>query len=252
MKDPDSAHARSRRSMGEKAVCLLSGGLDSATVLAYAISKGYQCYAISFNYGQRHKRELVSSENIARMFNVPRVVADINLNDLSKSALTGHGDVEKRDLKNISDSIPNTYVPSRNIIFLSMAASFAESHGAGTIFIGANALDYSGYPDCRPEFYNAFESALNIGTDLGNRKGFRILVPLQYLKKSEIIRLGKSLGVPYELTSSCYEGGDEACGECDSCLLRLQGFMGAGLNDPIKYKKYPDFYDSYLKIMEKS
>ncbi|MCL4336556.1 MAG: 7-cyano-7-deazaguanine synthase QueC [Candidatus Thermoplasmatota archaeon] len=238
--------------MGEKAVCLLSGGLDSATVLAYAISKGYQCYAISFNYGQRHMKELVSSEKLAQVFNVPRIVASILMADSWQVHCPGPGDVEKRDLRNISDSIPNTYVPSRNIIFLSMAASFAESHGASTIFIGANALDYSGYPDCRPEFYNAFENALNIGTDLGNRKGFKIKVPLQYLKKSEIIKLGKSLGVPYELTSSCYEGGDEACGECDSCLLRLQGFMGAELEDPIKYKKYPDFYEKYLKTRKKN
>lgn len=231
----------------EKAVCLLSGGLDSATVLAYAKSRGYQCHAISFSYGQRHERELESSLALADFFGVDRIVANLNIGELAKSALTGHSEIEKRGLEEISDEIPNTYVPSRNIIFLSVAASYAESIGAGHIFIGANAIDYSGYPDCRPEFFNAFEAALNTGTKSGIEGGFRIHVPLQYLKKSEIIGLGTRLGVPYELTTSCYEGGEEACGECDSCMLRLQGFMEAGKADPVKYRNYPDFYKKYME-----
>lgn len=231
----------------EKAVVLLSGGLDSITVLAQAKSRGYECSAISFSYGQIHRKEIESSEAIASHYGISRVVAEINLKDIAKSALTGHGEIDRRDLQNISSGIPNTYVPARNIIFLSMAASYAESIGARHIFIGANAIDYSGYPDCRPEFFNSFEVALNSGTKTGYENRFRIHVPLQYLKKSEIIRLGKKLDVPYQLTTSCYEGGEEACGSCDSCLLRLQGFMEAGELDPLKYREYPEFYKNYIK-----
>lgn len=233
--------------MSERAVCLVSGGLDSVTVLAHALSEGYECHAISFSYGQKHEREMKSSEAIADHYGVKRVVASINLTEIARSSLTGHGEIPKRGLESISDDIPNTYVPSRNIIFLSIAGSYAESIGAKHIFIGANAIDYSGYPDCRPEFYNAFEYALNRGTKFGLKDSFRIHVPLQYLKKSEIIKMGRKLNVPYELTTSCYEGGDEACGECDSCVLRLQGFVEAGEKDPIKYRKYPDFYKKYLE-----
>lgn len=231
----------------EKAVCLLSGGLDSATVIAQAIWQGFQCHAISYSYGQTHSRELDSSEAIASYYEVDRMIVNVDLTHIAKSALTGHGKIEERSIDTISKEIPNTYVPSRNIIFLSIAASYAESIGASHIFIGANAIDYSGYPDCRPEFYNAFEKALNVGTKSGVEKGFSIHVPLQYLKKSEIIKLGMDLKVPYELTTSCYEGKEEACGKCDSCILRLQGFMEAGEFDPVKYREYPDFYRNYLK-----
>ncbi len=231
----------------EKAVCLLSGGLDSATVLAQAISKGFECYAISFRYGQTHERELESSQAIASHYGVKRVIAEVDLTGIAKSALTGHGEIAKRRIETITEEIPNTYVPSRNIIFLSMAASYAESIGARHIFIGANAIDYSGYPDCRPEFFNAFEKTLNLGTKYGIEESSHIHVPLQYLKKSEIIELGKKLNVPYEITTSCYEGGEEACGECDSCILRLQGFKEAGELDPVKYRKFPDFYKKYME-----
>lgn len=250
MKGLDSALARSCHSMqNERAVCLLSGGLDSATVLAIALSKGFECHAISFSYGQRHERELLSSGKIAEHFGVDRVISNMDLRHIAKSALTGHGEIQKRERDEISQEIPNTYVPSRNIIFLSIAASYAESIGARHIFIGANAVDYSGYPDCRPSFYNAFERALNLGTKSGLENEFKIHVPLQFLKKSEIIKNGTKLSVPYELTTSCYEGGEEACGRCDSCILRLQGFMEAGLKDPVKYKNYPGFYQDYLKKM---
>ena len=248
MKGLDNAPARRRIFMSDnKAVCLLSGGLDSATVLAQALAAGYQCSAISFSYGQTHERELKASEALALHYGIDRIVAEVNLTGIAKSALTGHGEITKRSIETISEEIPNTYVPSRNIIFLSMAASYAESMGASNIFIGANAIDYSGYPDCRPEFFNAFEKALNLGTKAGAKSKFHIHVPLQYLKKSEIVKLGKKLDVPYELTTSCYEGGEEACGECDSCNLRLQGFMDAGEFDPVKYRKYPEFYKKYME-----
>ncbi|MEM3676355.1 MAG: 7-cyano-7-deazaguanine synthase QueC [Thermoplasmataceae archaeon] len=234
--------------MHEKAVCLLSGGLDSSTTLAIAISRGYKCHAISFRYGQVHNRELVSAARIADHFGVPHTVVDIDLKNIAISALTGYGDIPRRNLNEIGqDDIPASYVPSRNIIFLSIAAAMAEGLGTGYVFIGANALDYSGYPDCRPEFFREFENALNAGTKIGLERGFRIQVPLQYLKKSEIIKLGTKLGVPYEMTTSCYRGGEIACGQCDSCLLRLRGFMEAGIRDPLPYATYPDFYQEFLK-----
>ncbi|MCL5882034.1 MAG: 7-cyano-7-deazaguanine synthase QueC [Candidatus Thermoplasmatota archaeon] len=230
-----------------KAVCLLSGGIDSTTVLAIALSKGYDCTAISFDYGQRHSRELEASARVADHFHVKRHVVRMNLNEVTSSALTGQKDVETRALDHIEASIPNTYVPSRNIIFLSIAASMAESIGANNIFIGANAVDFSGYPDCRPAFYNAFEEALNRGTVAGSEHPFRINVPLQYLTKGEIIKTGKSMNVPYELTTSCYLGREKACGKCDSCLLRLKGFVEAGIPDPIPYETYPEFYKKFLE-----
>ena len=233
--------------MSEKAVCLLSGGIDSSTVVGIALSQAYDCSALSFDYGQRHSRELDSSRDIAKFYGIQRRVATINLSDITSSALTGQSEIDNRPLEDISKSIPNTYVPARNIIFLSIAASYAESIGARHIFIGANAVDYSGYPDCRPAFYNAFESALNIGTVAGEIKPFRIHVPLQYLTKAEIIKTGVKLGVPYHLTTSCYRGQEKACGKCDSCLLRLQGFMEAGIPDPIEYEDFPSFYREFLK-----
>lgn len=250
MRALDSVHAQRWFQITESAVCLLSGGIDSSTVLGMAMEMGFDCTAISFDYGQRHHRELHSSERIASYYRVPRKVVRINLDEITRSALTGQEEVETRPLEYIEKEIPNTYVPSRNIIFLSVSASIAESLGARTIFIGANAVDYSGYPDCRPEFYNAFESALNYGTVMGNRVGFRIRVPLQYLTKAEIIKKGLSIGVPYELTTSCYNGGERACGKCDSCLLRLKGFADAGVPDPIPYESFPEFYEEFLKKLK--
>jgi len=230
--------------MADKCVCLLSGGLDSATVATLAKNRGYECYALSFDYGQRHRKELESAERIARKLGIEQHVVRINLSEMAYSALTGHEKIVKREIGTISSGIPNTYVPSRNIIFLSVASSYAESLGARDIFIGANAIDYSGYPDCRPEFFNQFELALRAGTKAGN---FSIRVPLQYLSKGEIVKLAHKLGTPVELTTSCYEGENEACGHCDSCQLRLKGFMEAGISDPIKYKSYPEFYEKWLK-----
>ena len=229
-----------------KAVCLLSGGIDSTTVLAIALSKGYDCTAISFDYGQRHSRELEASARVADHFHVKRHVVRMNLNEVTSSALTGQKDVETRALDHIEASIPNTYVPSRNIIFLSIAASMAESIGANNIFIGANAVDFSGYPDCRPEFISSMEKSLKTG--LAFSPGLKIEAPLQEMSKAEIIKYGMSLGAPYELTHSCYLGNEEACGKCDSCLLRLKGFMEADLEDPVKYSHHPDFYKNYMEI----
>ena len=228
--------------MNRKAVVLLSGGLDSSTVLAYASSKGYKCTGLTFRYGQRHLRETESARAISEAYSIELKEAVINLQDIVASSLTGHGDVDHRSIGEIEESVPNTYVPARNIIMLSVASGLAQTMECNDIMIGANALDYSGYPDCRPEFFGLMEQAINSGTGLHGNERIRITAPLQYLRKYEIVRLGMKLGVPYELTWSCYEGGEKACGKCDSCLLRLKGFKEAGFHDPIKYEYYPDFY----------
>ena len=229
------------------AVCLISGGLDSPTVMAYAIKMGYKVYPLSINYGQRHSKELNSSREICRYYNLDLKILNIDLRQIGGSALTSDIEVPERSLNDISDDIPVTYVPARNTIFLSLAAAYAETINAKYIFIGANAIDYSGYPDCRPEFYNAMNDALNLGTEFGIKENFKIMVPLQYLSKGDIIKLGRSLGVPYKLTWSCYNGREKACGKCDSCLLRLKGFMDANDYDDIEYESYPDFYVEYCK-----
>lgn len=221
--------------MTEKAVILLSGGLDSSTVLGYAIKRGLKCSCLSIHYGQRHDREVQSAKAVARHFGSEFHEVSLNLGNLLVSSLTGHGEVEKRRISEISEYIPNTYVPGRNIIMIAIASGYCQSIGGSEVYIGANALDYSGYPDCRPEFFNAMEKAVNIGTGLENTGGIRIVAPLQYLKKSEIIRMGIDLGVPYSLTWSCYEGGEKPCGKCDSCLLRIRGFEEAGFKDPLEY-----------------
>ena len=227
----------------KKAVVLLSGGLDSTTVLAIAKEAGYQTYAMSFRYGQRHRFELECARKIAEQTKVAEhVVADIDLAMFGGSALTSDIAVPKeRSVEDMSSGIPITYVPARNTIFLSFALAWAEVLNAYDIFIGVNALDYSGYPDCRPEYIDAFEKMANLATKSGVEGSGRIHIhtPLIDLTKAEIVRKGMSLGVDYSLTNTCYDPDDSgaACGECDACLLRLKGFAELGLEDPAVYQK---------------
>ena len=221
-----------------KAVILLSGGLDSTTVLAIAKSQGYDCYALSFDYGQKQRSELESSISIAKKSNViEHRIMKISLSDIGGSALTDQSiDVPKYS---DSDEIPITYVPARNTIFLSFALAWAEVVDCQTIFIGVNALDYSGYPDCRPEFIEAFENMANLATKQsveGDR--IQIKTPLISMTKAEIIKKGLGLGVDYSQTTSCYDANPlgEACGECDACVLRKIGFENANVKDPTRYQ----------------
>ena len=220
-----------------KAVCLLSGGLDSATCLALARRDGFDCFALSFDYGQRHIRELEAAGRVAKALGATtHRVAKIDLRIFGHSALTDDIAVPKgRDEASMGEGIPITYVPARNTIFLSFALAWAEVLEAGDIFIGVNALDYSGYPDCRPEFIDAFEKMSNLATKTGVEGITRMQIhtPLIRLSKAEIVRLGADLGVPFGLTHSCYDTDDAGrpCGECDSCLLRAKGFREAGLID---------------------
>jgi 7-cyano-7-deazaguanine synthase len=220
-------------------VILLSGGLDSATVLAIAKSRGYDLHALSFSYGQRHAWELEAAKRVAASMNVAEHrIANIDLRVFGGSALTDDIDVPKnRHPVEMALGIPVTYVPARNTIFLSYALAWAEVLGASNIFIGVNVLDYSGYPDCRPEFIAAFEKMANLATKAGveNRQRFKIHTPLIALTKAQIIRLGLQLGVDYSLTSSCYDPSPEGvpCGQCDSCQLRQKGFRENGIGDPL-------------------
>lgn len=217
------------------AVVLLSGGLDSATVLAMATARGYRCYALSVDYGQRHRSELAAAENISRLMSAELKTIELDLRAFGGSALTDDIDVPEEE----SEGIPVTYVPARNTIMLSLALAWAEVLGAGDIFIGVNAVDYSGYPDCRPEFINAYEEMANLATKAGV-VGHRLTIhtPLIDLSKADIISQGTELGVDYGMTVSCYQADDEgrACGVCDSCRLRAAGFEAAGINDPTRYK----------------
>lgn len=220
----------------KKAVILLSGGLDSATVVALAKAEGYDCYTMSFDYGQRHRAELQAAERVARQLGViEHKVIGLNLNGIGGSALTDSSiDVPEAP----SEGIPVTYVPARNTVFLSLALGWAEVLGARDIFIGVNAVDYSGYPDCRPEFVEAFERMANLATKAGvEGEGFRIQAPLQFLSKAQIVQAGIAQGVDYSLTVSCYQADDDgrACGKCDSCRLRADGFRAAGIEDPTRY-----------------
>ena len=224
----------------KRAVVLLSGGLDSATVLAIAREEGHEPYALSFRYGQRHERELAAAKQVAQSLGaVEHRIAQIDLRIFDGSALTSEIEVPKaRTAAEMASGIPVTYVPARNTIFLSYALAWAEVLGARDIFIGANAVDYSGYPDCRPEFIRAFEQLANLATRAGvEGAAFAIHAPLLALRKAEIIQRGMSLGVDYSLTHSCYDPAHDgrACGACDSCQLRLKGFREAGLTDPISY-----------------
>jgi len=235
-----------------RAVVLLSGGLDSSTVLAMAVHEGYDVHALSFDYRQRHSRELESAKKIAEYYGVPHKIIKIDLRQIGGSALTDDIDVPERNVDEIKDEIPITYVPARNTILLSFALAYAEVIEADAIFYGANAIDYSGYPDCRPEYVDAFEKCANLGTKRGAEgKLIRIFAPIIHMTKAEIIKKGMELGVPYELTWSCYRGGEKACGRCDSCLLRLKGFMEAGYEDPLEYESYPESYLKYLKRRRK-
>jgi 7-cyano-7-deazaguanine synthase len=220
----------------KRAVILVSGGLDSTTVLAMALSQGYTCYALSFDYGQRHRAELVAAERASRALgDVEHKVVKLNLDSIGGSALT---DLSIAVPEEETQGIPITYVPARNTVFLSIALGWAEVLGAHDIFIGVNAVDYSGYPDCRPEYIAAFELMANLATRAGvEGQKITIHTPLMKLGKSEIIRVGLALGVDYSLTVSCYQVTDEglACGKCDSCRLRRQGFVNAGLKDPTNY-----------------
>ena len=222
--------------VNKKALVLFSGGLDSTTMLAMVKSKGYEITALTINYNQRHVSEIdFSKKSLSQLQINKQIIFDLDLSKIGGSALTDNIPVPIDS----NDNIPTTYVPARNTIFLSLASSFAERLNISDIFIGANIIDYSGYPDCRPEFIKSFEKTINLGTKLGAEGShFRIHTPLIKMTKAEIIRKGHSLGVDYSLTLSCYNPTDSglACGKCDSCKFRKDGFKNAGLPDPTKYK----------------
>jgi 7-cyano-7-deazaguanine synthase len=234
------------RADGKPAVLLLSGGLDSTTLLALATAEGYAVNALTFRYCQRHGLEIERAKAVATRYAVAKhVVADIDLRQFGGSALTSDIAVPKdRSSDELGRGIPVTYVPARNTIFLSFALAWAEVLGSSDIFIGVNALDYSGYPDCRPEFIEAFEKMANLATKAGveGRQSLKIHTPLIALSKAEIIRKGMELGVDYGLTSSCYDPSaiGEPCGQCDSCLLRQKGFRENGMEDPLHYRRALD------------
>ncbi|AFZ45727.1 preQ(0) biosynthesis protein QueC [Halothece sp. PCC 7418] len=226
--------------MTQKAVVLLSGGLDSSTVLYQAQADGYECYALSFDYQQRHQRELEAAQQIAEAAGVKQhQVVSFDLGLWGGSALTDQTIDVPRDRapQEMADNIPITYVPARNTIFLSFALAYAEALSAECVYIGVNALDYSGYPDCRPDYIQAMQQVFQLGTKQG-REGNPITIqtPLIDLKKTDIIQLGNQLHVPWEKTWSCYQGETEACGVCDSCQLRLKAFQELGLTDPLPYR----------------
>lgn len=237
----------------KKAVVILSGGLDSTTCMGIAQEEGYEIYPITFDYGQRHSMEIENAKRVAEFYGAAsrhKIISLGFLKEFGGSALTDEtidvpdvsqpaGDSNASDGTpgNGEEDIPVTYVPGRNLLFLSIATSFAEVSGAEAIYIGVNALDYSGYPDCRPEFIRKVEEVIELATKAGAEgQAIRIATPLLHWSKAEIIRQGTRLGVPYHLTTSCYNGSEEACGTCDSCRLRLKGFAEAGLEDPIPYK----------------
>ncbi len=230
---------------GKKAVVLLSGGVDSSTAATIARKEGFLLHALSFRYGQRHEKEIEAAKRVAAFFGIQdHLIIDFNLRAIGGSALTDKIEVPKgRSPKEISHSIPVTYVPARNTIFLSFALALAEKIGAEDIFFGANQLDYSGYPDCREEYIRAFEKMANLATKAGveGKSKFKIHTPLIQMTKGEIIKKGLELGLDYSLTWSCYDPSPKglACGLCDSCQLRLKGFKEAGIRDPIQYAHQP-------------
>lgn len=224
-----------------RAVCLVSGGLDSAVCLAAARREGFECYALSFDYGQRHRVELEAAARVARALGAAEhKIVRIDLGAFGGSALTAEIEVPKgRDPARAAGEIPVTYVPARNTIFLAFAVAWAEVLGAADVFVGVNAIDYSGYPDCRPEYIEAFERMANLATRAGveGRTRLRVRTPLIAMSKGEIVRLAAELGVDAGLTHSCYDPGEDgkACGGCDACILRRKGFEEAGLRDPLEY-----------------
>ncbi|UCD13854.1 MAG: 7-cyano-7-deazaguanine synthase QueC [Thermoplasmatales archaeon] len=234
--------------MAKKAVSLISGGLDSCVTSFIAKEQGYGIYAISFRYGQLHKKELECSNKIARAVGAEdHVILDVDLQKFSKSSLLNKSAnfIQDHGLKEIGKEIPSTYVPARNTVFLSLALAYAESIEADAIFIGANAVDYSAYPDCRPEYIHAYQKMADVATKIGAEgRPIKIEAPLLRLPKSEIIKIGLKLKAPLADTWSCYRGGEKACGRCDSCLLRLKGFKEAEAKDPMPYEYYPDWYTS--------
>lgn len=227
--------------MVKKAVCLISGGIDSCVTAHLAKKEGYDIYALTFNYGQRHKKETKCAKKIASSLNAKKhVILDIDLAKFGGSSLTDKSKSIERDhtLDEIGKTIPSTYVPGRNTIFLSIALAYAESIDADAIYIGVTSTDYSGYPDCRPAYIEAFQKMANLANKRGvEGKPIKISAPLLHMTKSQIIKEGMKLKVPFENTWSCYVGDKKACGRCDSCLLRLKGFKEAGIKDPIEYKK---------------
>ncbi len=215
-----------------KAVCLIYGGMDSAVAAAIARQEGYECYPLSFNYGQRNRKEIEAAKNIAEWLGGRHKIIEIDMRQIGGSALTDNIEVPEH-----GEGIPVTYVPARNTIFLSIALAYAEVIDADAIFIGVNAIDYSGYPDCRPEYIEAFQKMANLATKRSvEGKPIKIKAPLLYLSKAEIVKKGYELNVPFEKTWSCYREGEKACGRCDSCRLRLKAFKEAGLEDPIEYE----------------
>ncbi len=218
-----------KKTTKEKAIVLFSGGLDSTTLLYYVMEQ-YEPLCIAFNYGQRHNRELSSAREITQRLNLELLVLDIPFPDKG-SALLDRGEKIPEQL---TDFIPITYVPGRNTVFIALALSYAEAYSINKVFIAVNAIDYSGYPDCRPEYISKFNELVSIGTKTGvNGKAIEILAPFVHMTKADIIKLGMKLAVPYELTWSCYKGEDRPCGVCDSCRLRLKGFEDAGFTDPL-------------------
>jgi 7-cyano-7-deazaguanine synthase len=230
--------------MKKKAVCLISGGLDSAVTAFIAKKQGYDLYALSFRYGQRHKKEISCAKKLAQAVGVTdHIIFNIDLQKFGGSSLlsTSAHKIKNHTLKDIGKTIPSTYVPARNTIFLSLALAYAEVINATAIFIGVNAVDYSAYPDCRQNYIRAYQHLANLATKQGVKgKKIHINAPLIYLSKAEIIKTGVKLNVPFTKTWSCYRGDDKACGRCDSCRLRLKGFHEAKVKDPIPYKTIPN------------
>lgn len=219
--------------MSKKAIVLFSGGLDSTTCLYWALDKGYACEALTVSYGQKHEREVLAAKQIAARLGVKQHCVTLNLPWLASSSLVDKNqaipDVPMEEIE--KHHIPSTYVPGRNLMFLSVAASLADALKADAVVAGPNAIDFSGYPDCTPAFFDAAARAINLGTEAGVTRGVEVLAPLMELSKTDIVRLGAKLGVPFELTWSCYSGGDKPCGHCDSCKLRARGFAEAGVKD---------------------